>query len=74
MGDKTESTIDSFAYRNTPYAYRAFSTQFPALQRVSGVETVKNYINGKFTESKTDKWIELRNPVRHLSCMLVIIY
>ncbi|CAO3677042.1 unnamed protein product [Rhizopus stolonifer] len=41
---------------------RAFSTQFPALQRVTGVETVKNYINGKFTESKTDRWIELYNP------------
>ncbi|KAI9468978.1 MAG: methylmalonate-semialdehyde dehydrogenase [Benjaminiella poitrasii] len=48
--------------RATPFARRAFSTQFPALQRVSGVDTVKNYINGKFTESKTDKWIELRNP------------
>jgi malonate-semialdehyde dehydrogenase (acetylating)/methylmalonate-semialdehyde dehydrogenase len=49
--------------RTTPFARRAFSTQFPALQRVSGVDTVKNYINGKFVESKTDKWIELRNPV-----------
>ncbi|GAA5810687.1 hypothetical protein MFLAVUS_004113 [Mucor flavus] len=48
--------------RTTPFARRAFSTQFPALQRISGVETVKNYINGKFVESKTDKWIELRNP------------
>lgn len=31
---------------------RAFST----------VPTVKNFINGKFEESKTNKWIDLFNP------------
>mmetsp|Transcript_18115 Transcript_18115/g.22012 ORF Transcript_18115/g.22012 Transcript_18115/m.22012 type:complete len:527 (-) Transcript_18115:1860-3440(-) len=34
-------------------AFRSFSTNPP---------TVKNFINGEFVESSTDKWIELTNP------------
>ncbi|KAG0166344.1 Methylmalonate-semialdehyde dehydrogenase [acylating] mitochondrial [Apophysomyces sp. BC1034] len=47
---------------------RAFSTHLPVLQQVAAATragsapTVKNYINGEMVESKTDKWIELRNP------------
>ncbi|KAI8987832.1 methylmalonate-semialdehyde dehydrogenase [Mycotypha africana] len=52
----------TYLKRTAPFARRTFSTQLPLLQRVSGVETVKNYINGKFTDSKTNDWIELRNP------------
>ncbi len=32
---------------------KSFSTSVP---------TVKNFINGKFEESKATKWIDLRNP------------
>ncbi|CAO3672761.1 unnamed protein product [Umbelopsis ramanniana] len=49
-----------------PYL-RAFSTNLPVLQQASPVTqakvaTTKNFINGEFVESSTDKWIELRNP------------
>ncbi|KAI7871062.1 methylmalonate-semialdehyde dehydrogenase [Spinellus fusiger] len=48
---------------------------FPALQQAAAktgsVPTVKNYINGEFVESSTDKWIELRNPAtQELLCMV----
>lgn len=52
-----------------PYL-RAFSTNYPVLQQAASaaateakVGTTKNYINGEFVESSTDRWIELRNPV-----------
>ncbi|KAG2185934.1 hypothetical protein INT43_002372 [Umbelopsis isabellina] len=51
-----------------PYV-RAFSTNYPVLQQAASaaateakVATTKNYINGEFVESSTDRWIELRNP------------
>ncbi|KAI8582454.1 hypothetical protein K450DRAFT_297821 [Umbelopsis ramanniana AG] len=49
-----------------PYL-RAFSTNLPVLQQAAPVTqakvaTTKNFINGEFVESSTDKWIELRNP------------
>ena len=28
--------------------------------------STKNFIGGEFVESKTDKWIEVLDPVRHL--------
>lgn len=37
----------------------------------SAVPRVKNFINGVFEESKTDKWIELRNPAtQELVCLV----
>ncbi|KAL0092345.1 methylmalonate-semialdehyde dehydrogenase, partial [Phycomyces blakesleeanus] len=55
-------------------ARRAFSTNFPVLQQLTGngsIPTVKNFINGEFVESKTDKWIELRNPAtQEILCLV----
>lgn len=34
----------------------------PSAQLGRSVTTVKNFINGKFEESKTTKWIDLFNP------------
>ncbi|KAI8337929.1 methylmalonate-semialdehyde dehydrogenase [Chlamydoabsidia padenii] len=45
---------------------KAFSINYPILQQVAyqsgGPVKVKNYIDGEFLDSKTTKWIELRNP------------
>ena len=48
------------AYKLSPWRLHHLCVGLPA----SAVQpTVKNLINGKFTESKTKKWIEVRNPV-----------
>ncbi|KAG0354613.1 hypothetical protein BGZ54_001561 [Gamsiella multidivaricata] len=42
---------------------RALSTSRPALYATqSSIPRTKLFINGEFIDSKTDKWIELRNP------------
>eukprot|EP00948_MAST-09A_sp_MAST-9A-sp1_P002283 g2283.t1 len=40
----------------------AFSSRWSTLTQRRGVATVKNLINGEFTESSTSKWIDLTNP------------
>ncbi|KAG0336332.1 Methylmalonate-semialdehyde dehydrogenase [acylating] mitochondrial [Podila horticola] len=47
----------------SPAFKRALSTSRPALQAAqASIPRTKLFINGEFIDSKTDKWIELRNP------------
>ncbi|KAF9951802.1 hypothetical protein BGZ70_000853 [Mortierella alpina] len=48
----------------SPAFKRALSTSRPALFAAahSSIPRTKLFINGEFIDSKTDKWIELRNP------------
>lgn len=48
----------------SPAFKRALSTSRPALQAAqASIPRTKLFINGEFIDSKTNKWIELRNPV-----------
>ncbi|KAF9199619.1 Methylmalonate-semialdehyde dehydrogenase [acylating] mitochondrial, partial [Haplosporangium sp. Z 27] len=47
----------------SPILKRAFTTTKPALFAAqASIPRTKLFINGEFIDSKTDKWIELRNP------------
>ncbi|KAF9081293.1 Methylmalonate-semialdehyde dehydrogenase [acylating] mitochondrial [Mortierella sp. AD031] len=47
----------------SPAFKRALSTSRPALYAAqAAIPRTKLFINGEFIDSKTDKWIELRNP------------
>ncbi|KAG0028059.1 Methylmalonate-semialdehyde dehydrogenase [acylating] mitochondrial [Podila clonocystis] len=47
----------------SPAFKRALSTSRPALQAAqASIPRTKLFINGEFIDSKTNKWIELRNP------------
>jgi hypothetical protein len=48
----------------SPAFKRALSTSRPALYAAqAAIPKTKLFINGEFIDSKTNKWIELRNPV-----------
>ena len=51
---------------------RPAASRFGGLRFMSGdVPRVQNFINGEFVDSKTDKWIELRNPATNEVVCLV---
>lgn len=52
----------------SPAFKRALSTSRPTLFAAqASIPRTKLFINGEFIDSKTDKWIELRNPVRAIA-------
>lgn len=56
----------------SPAFKRALSTSRPALYAAqAALPRTKLFINGEFIDSKTDKWIELRNPVNLILCHLI---
>jgi hypothetical protein len=59
----SRNTRDYVPKTTLPSALLSAATD-QSLVRVFTQATVKNLIGGKFSESKTKKWIEVRNPVR----------